>query len=480
MPTTSRYAGWLPPIENSIPIPISDPGHGGGWFPLKATSVAAVFSVVTAAQSQAESQAQDAQGNVHQNVAHHDALVQAMVFDPALVMMTAASVASDDDFSSRDGSPTGLARWWCLRGRLRWRDTDWLAAPLDNDSATLLRRFAELDDYFRTVPIRRWLRESDPWFQTVGIANPVPEAIQTAWFDHDHTGDRHESINNVHQTIARAIRERDQDAARQASFASAIESTRRGLAHRLAYGLSHEINNPLANISTRAQSLGRVITDVAAKDSLQRIVDQTTRAHAMIADLMFFANPPETKIAAFDWVERVQRVAHTLAPVAMRLGIEIELAGRWDESRLDRNARVLFADAEMIGEAVAVLIRNSIEAIGHDGLIRVEFGFDEQTVHVIVSDSGPGVTREQASMAMDPFYSGREAGRGLGLGLCRADRIAGLHGGTLRLNPALAGCVATLSLPRGAGTIENESSFHHPTPWIGSPRIGVERDRDVA
>jgi signal transduction histidine kinase len=108
---------------------------------------------------------------------------------------------------------------------------------------------------------------------------------------------------------------------------------------------------------------------------------------------------------------------------------------------------VLNADEEMIGELIAVLVKNSIEAIGCDGRIEVDVTHTESQMEVRVADSGPGITVEQAAMAMDPYYSGREAGRGLGLGLCRADRIARLHGGELSLAPALAGCVATLRLP---------------------------------
>lgn len=55
---------------------------------------------------------------------------------------------------------------------------------------------------------------------------------------------------------------------------------------------------------------------------------------------------------------------------------------------------------------------------------------------VAVTDSGPGVDPEMASQIFDPFFSGREAGRGLGFGLSKAWRIIQLHGGDIELDNA--------------------------------------------
>ena len=117
------------------------------------------------------------------------------------------------------------------------------------------------------------------------------------------------------------------------------------------------------------------------------------------------------------------------------------------------SAAIAFVDRAMILEAIRILLRNSIEAIGSGGTVVVSMqeveadeGQGQWQIHV--ADSGPGLSPEASRHAFDPFYSGREAGRGLGLGLCRAYRVAQLHDATIRLSGGLAGCVATIGIPQ--------------------------------
>lgn len=419
MPEQTRYAGWLPPI-----------GAGGrtGWLAFKAESVAAISGAISLEQS--------ASNRIR------DSLCRAFAADPALLLFTVVSLRESG------GGPAGatitlaeLADWWCQFGRSVWRRTDWLAAPAGSAAEMQLARFAQLDDYFRLLPPPRWLAEADVWFAAAGAPHSIADAVRLDWSSEGLPMGSIASFPDAHLTISSWIRDQDNRDVFAATFKDAVEASKRELAHTLAYGLSHEINNPLANISTRAQTL-RTRVPAPLIDSVQRIVDQTFRAHAMIADLMFYANPPATEPGEFDLCSRIELVAESLAETAARLGIEIHLADVASGEPV-----IVTADAELIGEAVAALVRNSIEAIGTDGHIQIDVKRDESQVRIAVADSGPGISADAARMATSPYYSGREAGRGLGLGLCRAERIAGLHGGSLQLTPALAGCVATILLP---------------------------------
>ncbi len=210
---------------------------------------------------------------------------------------------------------------------------------------------------------------------------------------------------------------------------------------QLAYGLSHEINNPLANISTRAQQLQRREEDPARAATLQRIVDQVYRAHEMIADLMFYANPPAARFLRVDLGALLSSTVDAYRDEAKRQAIRLEL--NLAESRLETEA-----DPRMIGEAVGALIRNAIEAIGCQGTIVVSLEDPPDRWEIHVADSGPGISAKAREHAFDPYFSGREAGRGLGLGLCRAYRIVHLHHGEISLAGGPAGCVATITLAK--------------------------------
>src|SRR5262249_52488588 len=83
------------------------------------------------------------------------------------------------------------------------------------------------------------------------------------------------------------------------------------------------------------------------------------------------------------------------------------------------------------------LVRNALEAVPPHGWVRVllELPPGGERVQVAVEDSGPGPTPEQRPHLFDPFYSGRSAGRGRGLGLPIAWRLARQHGGDVPLEP---------------------------------------------
>src|SRR5438552_2261819 len=91
-------------------------------------------------------------------------------------------------------------------------------------------------------------------------------------------------------------------------FAAALEAAKLQSLYNFAYGLSHEINNPLANISARAQTLLVDEKDPERRRKLATIVQQAFKAHEMIADLMLFARPPPMRPQSVDLIKLAQTV----------------------------------------------------------------------------------------------------------------------------------------------------------------------------
>ena len=191
----------------------------------------------------------------------------------------------------------------------------------------------------------------------------------------------------------------------------------------LAYGASHEINNPLANIAARAQSLLVDERDPQRRRSLATINVQAFRAHEMIADLMLFAKPPAPQIAGTNLAPLADQVIKELADTAAAQGTTLQRA----ETGPDK--LVVQADEVQIGVALRALVQNALEAVLSGGSVEVSLHADGDSRQIRVADTGPGLTAEAKKHLFDPFYSGREAGRGLGLGLSKVWRIMELHGG---------------------------------------------------
>ena len=281
----------------------------------------------------------------------------------------------------------------------------------------------------------------------------------------------------------------------ESNFAAALEAAKLQALYNFAYGLSHEINNPLANIATRAQTLLLDEKDPERRRKLATINQQAFRAHEMIADLMLFARPPSLRLEEVDLAQLADTVVTEMQDQAREQGTKLIRTG-------DPGPLLATVDPTQFAVALRAIIQNALEAVRTGGSVVVNAEcrvrnaecdpaatipdsvlntpysvpstqpipaphFDPlvpapepcpvSTPHsefrpphfrLTVTDTGPGVPPSVRPHIFDPFYSGREAGRGLGLGLSKAWRIVDLHGGRIEVeSPAEGGARFTIELP---------------------------------
>jgi signal transduction histidine kinase len=236
----------------------------------------------------------------------------------------------------------------------------------------------------------------------------------------------------------------------ESQFQLTLEREKLAALGELAYGASHEINNPLANISTRAQNLLREEQDPERRRALAIINSQAFRANEMIADMMLFARPPQMQPERVNVAQLIDTVLEELALEASEQGTELRRISA------DHQLTVL-ADPTHLAMALRALCVNSLEALGAGGHVEVSAEIvdrqDEagrQWLRLEVRDTGPGIPAEVRRHLFDPFYSGREAGRGLGLGLSKCWRVVDAHQGRIdvRSQPG-KGTIFIVLLPHG-------------------------------
>ncbi len=211
---------------------------------------------------------------------------------------------------------------------------------------------------------------------------------------------------------------------------------------QLAYGASHEINNPLANIASRAQTLLRDEHDPERRRKLESINQQAFRAHEMIADMMLFAHPPQPDLQATDASVVITEVIEEMRTLSDQCGGQVIYRGQ--------QCPAVRADATQLAVALKALVQNALESQPEPVTVEIELVDDPaDSVAVLrVMDDGPGISADHIDHLFDPFFSGREAGRGLGFGLCKAWRIAELHGGELTAqNRSHQGALFELRIP---------------------------------
>lgn len=210
---------------------------------------------------------------------------------------------------------------------------------------------------------------------------------------------------------------------------------------RLAYGASHEINNPLANIASRAQALLASENDPDRRHELATIYAQAMRGHEMIADLMLFARPPEPHFSECTLAVIAADAVKQLLPQAKSQETDLKLISPEQDASLT-------ADPNLLTLATCALIRNALEALKRGGKIEITLATDNEVATIAVQDDGPGISDEQAEIVFDPFHSGREAGRGLGFGLTKCWTIAQAHRGDTYVDTAYGpGARIVLEIP---------------------------------
>ena len=205
-----------------------------------------------------------------------------------------------------------------------------------------------------------------------------------------------------------------------------------------AAGAAHELNNRVAVIRGRAQLLLGESDEQKRIQSLETILRETRRVREILQKLYDLADPAEPE---YERVRPEEVVDQAVARLSRELGAEHRVEVEPGDEGL-----LVQADPEMLREAIYELIRNAVEA--GQGPVRVSIRSTARNAVVVrITDHGAGMDHRLQRLAWVPFFSGRDAGRGVGLGLPLARRLIQAQGGRLRLYSSAAGTVVDIVLP---------------------------------
>jgi signal transduction histidine kinase len=220
-------------------------------------------------------------------------------------------------------------------------------------------------------------------------------------------------------------------------------SNRRQLAivGELAAAIAHEVRNPLAVIVNAVAGLRRGSLREQDRTTLLDIVDEeAARLNRLVGDLLRFARPFSVNRQPVSLAEIVTRCKAAL-PAHFEMLIDS------DDSP---EAETVWVDPNLIRLVLDNLVSNACQAMREGGQIRVRIRREERavepTVRVELEDTGHGMTADVRRRALDPFYTTRPSGTGLGLPIVQ--RIMEAHGGWLGIESAEGvGTIVTLGIP---------------------------------
>jgi len=204
---------------------------------------------------------------------------------------------------------------------------------------------------------------------------------------------------------------------------------------RLAAGVAHEINNPLAVILGYAKLLQRDAGEGASRD-LRVIEDETLRAKLIVDGLLELARPREAAPEPLDLRALCDEAVARLRETRLLDGVDVAVAG---EGRVRGHPYKL-------RQVVLNLLRNAAEAAGAGGRVTVAVETGAEGAAVTVRDSGPGLPEEARARLFEPFFTTKPSGTGLGLAVSQGIVLA--HGGSIEAGAAPGGgATFTIRLP---------------------------------
>jgi PAS domain S-box-containing protein len=194
---------------------------------------------------------------------------------------------------------------------------------------------------------------------------------------------------------------------------------------RLSAGVAHEINNPLTTILTTAMLIQEDLqTGDPIYQELETIASEALRCRRIVTSLLDFARQKKPRKEISDPNKIVEETVVLINKQAAFKDIELE-------KNLAPDIPPLELDKGQIQQALINLALNAIEAVGNEGRINFATHYlpENRLIEIAVSDDGPGIPPDIIDRIIDPFFTTKETGNGLGLAITHG--IVEQHGGNL-------------------------------------------------
>jgi two-component system NtrC family sensor kinase len=254
----------------------------------------------------------------------------------------------------------------------------------------------------------------------------------------------------VFTTRMTVTRLKESDDRMNALNAQLMQSDKLAAIGKMATGVAHEINNPLAAILQRTgwmQDLlgGQEIRNSESfnefETSIRKIEDHVERARKVVHNMLGYARKMEPRLEDVDVNATLNQTIDILENFAHLNNIDMQ-------TDLEPDLPIIAGDQAQLQQVFLNLISNAIDAIGKGGLIAVKSSRSGQEIHVSITDNGPGIPEDLQRKVFDPFFTTKQSGKGTGLGLWISYSIIEKMGGTITLNSKKgSGTTFTVKIP---------------------------------
>jgi len=245
-------------------------------------------------------------------------------------------------------------------------------------------------------------------------------------------------------------RAKEADEKRESAFRELEHSQKLSSIGRLAAGVAHEINNPLAIINEKAGLINDLVQyqmDMKEKTKFLGLTDSilqsVERCKIITHRLLGFARRMEVQLETLDLNELIQEVLGFLEKEVLYRNVDIRL-------HLPGDLPKIASDRGQLQQVFLNIVSNAISAIEDSGRITImSWEEDSDSVAVAIQDTGPGMSAETLQHIFEPFFTTKEKGYGTGLGLPITYGIVKKMGGEIKVQSTEGkGTTFTVYLPK--------------------------------